>query len=245
MKTTLPNLIFFEQVTSTNQVAAEWLAQGHTDHGDFFIADYQTAGRGYGQNSWFSSPNLNLLGTLLVSFENFPAQDQFLITCVVSTIIAEFIEVQTSEKAFIKWPNDVFVSDKKICGLLIQNQSLGSELRTSLIGIGLNVNETEFPANLPHAISMFQLDNKLRNVEQIALHLGGNILQALASHEGARLYWAKYLEKMYRLGTPALYRYNDKIALGIIHGIDEFGRLLLHFDNHDLVLDFKEVEYIL
>lgn len=244
METTLPNLILFEQVTSTNQVTAEWLAENQTAHGDFFIADYQTAGRGYGDNSWYSSPAKNLLGTLLVSYSGFPAQEQFLVTCVVSVVIADFIEEQTGEKAFVKWPNDIYVRDKKICGLLIENQMLGDELRLSLIGIGLNVNELAFPASLPHAISMFQLDGVERNIETIAIKIGNGILQSLASYAQALSFRQKYIKRLYRFGVPALYRVDDKTATGVIRGVDEFGRLLLYFDGKDLVLGFKEVEYV-
>ncbi|MEJ5301968.1 MAG: biotin--[acetyl-CoA-carboxylase] ligase [Bacteroidales bacterium] len=244
METTLPNLILFEQVASTNQMAAEWLAEDQTAHGDFFLAEYQTAGRGYGQNSWFSSPSLNLLGTLLVSYKDFPAREQFLVTCVVSVVIADFIEEQTREKAFVKWPNDIYVNDKKICGLLIENQMMGNELRLSLIGIGLNVNEPVFPHYLPQAISMTQLDGKHRNIKAIATQIGSNILHSLSSYDRACSFREKYTERLYRLGISSLYRVDAKTASGVIRGVDEFGRLLLHYDGKDLVLGFKEVEYV-
>ncbi len=244
MKTNQPRLIILEESVSTNTLAAEMLAASQAAHGDFFIALYQTAGRGYGQNIWYSSRSNNLLGTLLVSFDGFPAREQFLITCVVSVVIADFIAEQTGEQAYVKWPNDIFVRDKKICGLLIENQMLGDELRLSLIGIGLNVNEPAFPYYLPQAISMRQVDGKLRNIESIATHIGSSILHSLSTYDQARSFREKYTERLYRLGTSALYKVDDKTATGVIRGVDEFGRLLLYFDGKDLVLGFKEVDYV-
>jgi BirA family biotin operon repressor/biotin-[acetyl-CoA-carboxylase] ligase len=244
MKTNQLRLIVLHEAVSTNSLAAERLTTGTVSPGDFLMARHQTAGRGYGQNTWYSSPSANLLGTLLVAYDDFPAREQFLVTCAVSVVIADFIEEQTGEKAFVKWPNDIYVHDKKICGLLIENQIIGDELRLSLIGIGLNVNETAFPHYLPQAISMTQLDAKQRNIESIATQIGSSILRSLSSYAKANSFREKYTERLYRLGTSALYKVDDKTAMGVIRGVDQFGRLLLYFDGQDLVLGFKEVEYV-
>ena len=221
------------------------LAQGELSHGTFILAEFQTNGRGYGNNSWFSSSQTNLLGTLYVEFTHLPAHAQFSVTTLVSTTIAHYLEKELNQEIFVKWPNDIYVSNRKICGLLIENQIMGNFLHSSLIGMGLNVNETHFPSNLPHAVSMFQTDGKFRNINQVAQVIGSSVLYKMQNAEFEKYGLEEYLARLYRKDRVANYRRGNTIFQGIIRGIDVYGRLLLETEDGLQTFGFKEVEYIM
>ena len=104
-------------------------------------AEYQTAGKGCGTNSWESERGKNLTFSMLIHPKDIPANQQFHITEVVSVALCMTLEPYIYNKVEIKWPNDIYVGDKKICGMLIENRLQGSEIKDSIIGIGLNVNQ--------------------------------------------------------------------------------------------------------
>ncbi len=121
------------------------------------IADYQTAGKGCGTNSWESERGKNLTFSLLIHPQDIPANRQFHITEVVSVALCQTLESYIYNKVEIKWPNDIYVGDRKICGILIENRLQGSVIKDSIIGIGLNVNQREFRSDAPNPVSLWQL----------------------------------------------------------------------------------------
>ena len=116
-------------------------------------ADYQTAGRGQRGNSWESERGQNLLLALVARPAFLPAAAQFRLSQTIALAVADTVARYTDDVA-VKWPNDVYVGDRKICGMLIENSLKGQQMHTSTIGIGLNVNETAFPEYLPNPVSM-------------------------------------------------------------------------------------------
>lgn len=239
-----PHIVFLNEIHSTQTLASQMLARGELSHGTFVVAGYQTQGRGYASNTWYSSPMTNLLGTLYIEYSSLPAQEQFTVTTAVSVAIARFLEKELQRQVFIKWPNDIFVNDRKICGLLIENQILGNHLRSSLIGIGLNVNEAHFPDNLPQAISMFQLDGINRKIRAVAHALASSILGFAETPDFSETSRREYLSRLYRKDKAALYKSGDETFEGIIRGVDVYGRLVVENKGGMQTYGFKEVEYL-
>ena len=149
-------IIYIEETDSTNR----WL-KAHGEGTMVVVADYQTAGKGCGTNSWESERGKNLTFSMLIHPTDIPASQQFRITEVVSVALCEVLERYlltvpelaaldrrslatngTQEGLSIKWPNDIYMGDKKICGVLIENRLQGNVIVDSIIGIGLNVNQT-------------------------------------------------------------------------------------------------------
>lgn len=239
-----PHLVYLKETVSTQTLASQMLARGELSHATFVVAGYQTQGRGYASNTWYSSPKTNLLGTLFIEYTSLPAQEQFTVTTLVSVAIARFLEKELQRQVFIKWPNDIFVNDRKICGLLIENQIMGNQLRSSLIGIGLNVNEVRFPNDLPRAVSMFQLDGKNREIKAVAYALASSILGFVETPDFSETSRREYLSRLYRKDKPALYKTGDETFEGIIRGVDVFGRLVIENKGGMQTFRFKEVEYL-
>ncbi len=131
----------------------------------------QTAGRGQGDHSWFSTPSTNLTFSMLYRFgEGFPvsvdAVDTVTVTRITTLGIHDFLKGKGIDSR-IKWPNDIWCGERKICGILIENILVRSEVRASIVGIGLNVNQKEWPAELPNPVSMTQLTGKVYSLEEL------------------------------------------------------------------------------
>lgn len=146
--------IALEEVSSTNT----WLAQ-HADellHLTMVTAERQTAGRGQRGNSWESEPGANLTFSLLIRPEGVPARSQFSISEATALAVTDLLAIY-GVKATVKWPNDIYVGDRKICGILIEHAVMGTSIMHSIIGAGLNVNQTRFVSDAPNPVSLLQL----------------------------------------------------------------------------------------
>lgn len=151
------NLIEVDEATSTNTLAASML---DAPHGTVIRAVAQTAGRGQRGNSWESEPGKNLTVSIVVRPDNISAGDQFLICRAVSVALVQLLDrvLPQSLDAEIKWPNDIYVGDKKICGILIENSLTGITIDRSILGIGLNVNQRDFVSDAPNPVSIINLN---------------------------------------------------------------------------------------
>ena len=157
-------IIHIEETDSTNH----WLKE-HGEGNMVVVADYQTAGRGCGSNSWESERGRNLTFSMLIHPENILAKEQFRITEVVSVAMCRMLQSYIYNKVEIKWPNDIYVGDKKICGILIENRLQGTEIKDSIIGIGLNVNQKEFKSDAPNPVSLYQLTGQETDLEEMLM----------------------------------------------------------------------------
>ena len=145
-------VVHIDETDSTNR----WLKEQKSSDVSVVVADYQTAGKGCGSNSWESERGKNLTFSVLLHPEEIPAICQFRISEIVSVALCKVLEQYLSPLT-IKWPNDIYVDDRKICGILIENRLQGSSILDSIVGIGLNVNQTVFLSDAPNPVSMKQM----------------------------------------------------------------------------------------
>lgn len=153
----LPPPIWLESTSSTNSALREGL-KGY-DNLSSISALSQSAGRGQGSHTWFSSPGANLTFSILYRFEALSANKALVITQITTLAISDYLRSK-GIAARIKWPNDIWVGDKKICGILIENVVCGGFITESIVGIGLNLNETSWPSDLPNPISLKELTSR-------------------------------------------------------------------------------------
>ena len=205
-------IIKIESTDSTSSHLAG-IAEGCA-HGTAVMARVQTAGRGQRGNSWEAEPGMNITLSLLLRPEGIEPARQFIISQAVSLAIVEmldsFIEADTVS---IKWPNDIYVNDSKIAGILIENVISGSAISRSIVGVGLNVNQTEFLSDAPNPVSLKQLLPKVDfNVDVLAEAMVSDILgkvdQALSSECEAGEISGGYFARMWR-GDGCYHRYYD------------------------------------
>jgi len=164
-----------EETPSTNSALAAMA--GSVAHGYAIMSRRQTAGRGQRGNTWESAPGMNVTLSLLLRPDGVDAAAQFTISEAVAIGVVDTIApLLPGEEVRVKWPNDVYVGDRKICGILIENSLSGRRVERSIAGIGLNVNQDRFVSDAPNPVSLTQLTGERYDVEAVARRLCDNIL---------------------------------------------------------------------
>lgn len=168
-------IIHLDSVGSTSSYMASLGAEA--THGTAVMAREQTAGRGQRGNSWEAEPGMNITLSLLLIPEGLYPVRQFIISQAVSLAIVEMLDAYVNDVS-IKWPNDIYVGDRKICGILIENTITGTAITRCITGIGLNVNQSAFRSDAPNPVSLRQLrpDTEF-DVERLAETMIENILR--------------------------------------------------------------------
>lgn len=217
-----------DSLTSTNSYISDLLKQGSLEEGTVVIADYQDAGRGQGDHSWMSEPGENLLMSLLLFPAFLSAERQFHLSRAVSLALCDVLEGLGVE-AVIKWPNDILGSKGKIAGILMEHGITAGNIDFTIAGIGLNLNQTEFP-DFPLAASSFRLETgRNANVQEVGELIEDRVMnryQDLKDGLGDRLE-EEYLERLYLAGVSAVFSSAGGSFEGIIRGVNDFGELLV------------------
>ncbi len=236
------SVIWLDSIDSTNSEALRRLPE--LSDGTVLAAREQTAGRGQRGNTWFSAPGENLTFTIVLKDLPLGASKAVRLNYMTSVAVATYLESHGVEAA-IKWPNDIYVNGKKICGMLIENV-LGTrgEVKASVVGIGINVNQQAFP-QLANATSLSLCTGKTYEPEA---ELG----KFLSVFEGLQVnapeLFASYSARLFRCGVSALYHdlLTDREYRGVIKGVEADGRLHIQEEGGgDHYYRFKEVSYIL
>ena len=240
-------IIRIDETDSTNRWMKE-LIQLHpseeTQHEMVVVCDYQTAGRGCGSNSWEAEPGKNLLMSVLMHPKKVSARTQFIITQIVSVALYRTIEtvIGSEHRVTIKWPNDIYVGDKKICGVLIENSIAGRRIKNCIIGIGLNVNQTEFRSDAPNPVSIAQLTSKEMDRDEVL----NAFLEELSKQCENRNIHRDYLRKMYRRDGMYPFETEGTRFMARVTGVNDDGRLMLEDENGIAHLfRFKEVVFVI
>ena len=195
-------IIWLDEADSTNRVLRERL-QG-LDNLSIVAAVAQTAGRGQGSHTWYASPGENLTFSILYRYEELcqiAASDMILVTQVTTLALRDYLLGHGIE-ARIKWPNDLWVGDRKICGILIENILEEGTLRESIVGIGLNLNERGWPADLPNPVSLSELTGRRYDVRAELERLEKEIRRRFAlldSADGRKSLQEEFGKYMFRL----------------------------------------------
>ena len=202
-------------------------------------ADYQTAGRGQGTNTWESERGKNLTFSILLHPVDLPANRQFLLSMQVSLAICEALGEHIGDLS-IKWPNDIYWRNAKIAGILIENRLQGQVIRDSIVGVGLNVNQRQFHSDAPNPISLWQICEHETDREQLLK----DILAALDRLLGQEVR-ERYLSMLYRRKGFHPYVDKDGAFMAELEDVEDDGHLLLCDDSgaHRRYA-FKEVTFI-
>ena len=205
------------------------------------VAEYQTAGKGCGSNSWESERGKNLTFSLLIHPQQIPANEQFRITEVASLALCETLARYISNKVEIKWPNDIYVGDRKICGMLIENRLQGPVIKDSIIGIGLNVNQRQFLSDAPNPVSLYQLTGQETDREALLK----DFLEAFERISPSETTSRDYRERLYRKGQEAIYEDQRGRFKARLTDVLPDGRLVLRDEtNRERAYAFKEVRFV-
>lgn len=239
-------IFFFDSLPSTNTYLASLLRKKRLQEGTILRTDYQTAGRGYLENTWESEKGKNLLISIVLYPSFIAISDQFRISMAISLGICDFLS-RFTPGCKIKWPNDIYIKDDKIAGMLIENVLSGNKIEFTIAGIGLNINQEEFSDNIPNPVSLRLLTEEIYDLETclnlLAEDLDVRYKQLIAGNEAE--IENEYKEKLYRFNK--WFRFNDKdgIFSGKIVNVEDDGRLVIEIsDGNYNKYSFKDVEFI-
>ncbi len=238
-------LIQLDSVASTNQYAKELTANTRPEEGTAIMAREQTAGRGQTGNHWYSGKGRNLA----VSYVLYPgflrASMQFYLNMAVSLAVRECAEEACGQEVLIKWPNDIYAGRRKLAGILIENTISGEYLSQSIAGVGMNINETGFPGDLPNPVSLRQLAGKEfvigRVEERLRFYLSKYYAQLQLQH--LNFLERAYVENLYLFQQTASFYKGEQAFKGEITGITKDGRLIISSGGKELRFAFKEVTF--
>ncbi len=271
-----------ERTESTNTLMKELLAKGEWPEGERFLyTGFQTAGRGQAGNGWESEEGKNLLCSVLIGNRASDIDHPFYLNVLVSVAVHRVIQsvlcqakpvctlsgenrealiVPLGKEAdlTIKWPNDIYWQDKKVAGILIENAIIGNEVKYSIAGIGLNVNQTTFVSNAPNPVSLKLITGAETNIDALMQALMTQIKAAEAVSE--EQVWTYYREHLYRkegfwpfverevsiAPTMNADRYTEGVFLAKIENVRTDGEIVLQDQQgKERKYHFKQVRYVI
>ncbi len=215
--------------------------------GTVIMADNQFAGRGQQENTWYSEPGLNLTFSVFLKPAFLPINKQFMLNIAVSNGINKALRHFVKDGITVKWPNDIYYNDSKIGGVLIENSISGNSFKTSIVGIGMNVNQQKFDAEKTKvATSLYEIlqhdVNLIKLLAEICSHIESEYLKLKAGNYNSLM--KDYIENLYRFNKPGFYRQNGEVFEASITRVTESGQLVLLTSGNERMYNFKEVEFL-
>jgi BirA family transcriptional regulator, biotin operon repressor / biotin---[acetyl-CoA-carboxylase] ligase len=241
------NFIFLTEVESTNNYANHLVLSKAAEHGTVVLAQHQKMGKGQQGNSWESEFGKNLLMSIILFPDFLPSAKQFYLSKIASLALANFVKSEKAEVS-IKWPNDIYVGNSKLAGILIENSIKANHLDSSIIGVGLNLNQERFVSDAPNPVSLKQITGKDYKIEEVALKIWELLsfwFENLQSRSFSEIDLI-YFNQLYRGNEWAMFAKQGIQFEARIKGIGDFGQLILE-DRSGVFSEymFKEVEFVI
>lgn len=242
-------------VDSTNTFIREMLAEERTGGVvsatslpgfTLVVANDQTKGRGQHGNAWETEKGKNLIFSLLCHPDFVLASHQFLLSQCMAISIREALS-QYVKCVEVKWPNDIYVGDKKISGTLIECDLQGKNISNCIIGVGINVNQQDFRSDAPNPTSLALLTGRDYDREEVLASIMQHfqVYYAMLQDGQEEAVRQLYMEHLYR--RKGMHRYRDVRGefLAEMAGVEPTGHLLLRFEDGNVVrYELKEVQFI-
>jgi BirA family biotin operon repressor/biotin-[acetyl-CoA-carboxylase] ligase len=235
------NIIRLESVDSTNNYTANLIKGRELDHGSVILAVEQTDGRGQMGTQWLTRPGENLTISIFLDDVNLSVNEQFFLTQITSLSILDFLR-KIGIQGTIKWPNDIYVDGYKIAGILIENILSGSNVKKSILGIGLNVNQDQFP--IPKATSLKMITGMHRNMDDVLFTLIACFNARIESGLKSELLNTDYLKNLYLINELAQYEDASGIFEGRITGVSPIGQLRIEKNQEEKLYSLKEISFL-
>ena len=241
------SVIFLDETDSTNSHAARLLHESYLEEGTAIMAQYQRSGRGQSGTGWESLKGENLLASIVLYPLFLEAREQFLLNQSIALAVHDTLQQLTGKEVSIKWPNDILIEGQKIAGILIENTIRNSRLNQSIIGIGINVNQTAFQSYIPQAVSVSQLTGNRADLTECMAILCSQIDKwytalRIGQHEKIR---ETYLRHLFRLNLISEFSDGENRFSGSITGITGDGRLEISCEGKKIeVFSVKEIKLL-
>ncbi len=239
-------IVYLPTCHSTNDIAAELVRHEKVAEGTVIITDEQTAGRGQHGTSWLTNRGQNFTLSLVLMPTFLSLSEHFLLSQSIALGIRNYLADFVSTIR-IKWPNDLYISDLKVGGILIENALQGTRIAHSIVGIGLNINQSSFPAVAAGRVTSLRLEtgqtfHLAEQLPRLMLELEKSYLKLRTGHvEGIR---REYNEHLLGIGQKRIYGVGGQLIEGTILGVSLTGKLRLELDNGEIrEFDIKEIKW--
>lgn len=235
-------IIQLNDVDSTNNFTANLLKQGNLDNGTVIMADNQYAGRGQRGSTWYSDSGMNLICSIFVRYDNLSVEKQFYITQWVSISLIALMN-RYGLNAKIKWPNDILINNRKVTGVLIENQINSSGIQSSIIGVGMNVNQKHFTGY--NATSLTIETNVFYTVKDVLLAFIEELNESMHLIENQKFdeLNTMYHEQLWMKDVQSSFSIKDIKYSGVIIGVTPTGQLKVRIENEEKEFDLKEIQF--
>jgi len=241
------NIIKLNAIDSTNSFIKNLANKKALENYTVVMAEHPTLGRGQVGTTWISDKGKNLTFSVLISVENLRIENQFYLSMAVSLGILEALNRDVKIPLMVKWPNDILSDKDKVAGILIENILAGVTIRQSIIGIGLNVNQTVFPTEIGPATSLKNLTGKNYDRDDLLRKIINSIQYYVKFLEDYKFDDLKklYLESLYKFEKPMMFEDKEGVIfLGKIIDVDENGRLVIELENETArKFSLKEIKF--
>lgn len=242
-----------QTVHSTNSFLRELNGGDASFDMELATTEFQTAGRGQKGNSWESEQGKNLLFSILLHPVYVQPSKQFCISeAIALAVVKSLKEIVADElvaKDFsVKWPNDIYWKNKKIAGILIENELFGSTIRDCIVGVGININQQIFLSDAPNPVSLYNILGVNTNVEEVLDAIIKQFVANVSMIENGQtaLLHKEYMDSLFRRKGIYPYRDADSEFMATIKDVREDGRLILiDSDDKERIYEFKEVAIVL
>jgi BirA family biotin operon repressor/biotin-[acetyl-CoA-carboxylase] ligase len=240
------NIIKLNAIESTNLYLKKLAVEKDTESYTVVTANYQSEGRGQMGANWHSEIGKNLTFSILIKFDTFEIEHQFYLSMAVSLGLVVAIRHYISTPLFVKWPNDILADKDKLAGILIENMISGNLIKQTVIGIGLNVNQEQFPSTIGKVTSLKKITGNSFDTEPLLESIVISIQNFVGYIERKEFQKLKelYLKSLYRFQKPAMFEDNNgAIFLGKIVDVFEDGKLVVELkDEKTRKFNLKEIK---
>lgn len=239
------NIIKLNAIDSTNRFLKDLSAIQTIENFTTVVAERQLKGKGQRGASWISENGKNLTFSIFINDLQLTIKASFILNCIVPLAIIDVLKKYNLERLAIKWPNDIMSENKKIAGILIENTIKPDGRISSIIGIGLNVNQIHFE-NLPQASSLALLKNKTFDKEALLIAIHNEIVKNVKLNTNTDRFWKKYHSVLFKKDIPTVFNdIENKPFMGIIKSVSETGKLVLLLDDDSIKeYDIKEIKML-
>ena len=234
-----------DSVDSTNNYAMAIVHEGLARHGMAWFAHEQTAGKGQRGKKWQTGKGQNIALSIVLEPTGLKIQEQFKISVAVSLACFDFLKGLCTEEIFIKWPNDIYMRDRKAGGILIENLIQGNNWKYAVAGIGININQTVFDKEANNPTSLKNITDKNYNTVELAKSLYEKVMLRIIDLKKKSFadLLKEYNSHLYKLNTSVKLKKETVIFETMIRGVSKEGKLLTT-DIIDNEFDFGEVEWV-
>lgn len=240
------NIIRYDTIDSTNNEACRLIESGGIEKTTVLISDFQTSGKGAGSNKWESEEGKNLTFTVILK-PDIAIEKQFYMNKLLSVALCDFISDNVEDEIVtIKWPNDIYVGNNKIIGILIKNYISDNKIKYSVWGVGININQEVFLSDAPNPISLKQITYKTYDLDVMLQEVMQHILSNYSLLFADRYVYINnlYHENLYKINCLQKFKIKGTEVTARVIRVNEYGQLEIEYGSKLHQFDFKEIEWV-